>query len=61
MILPGDIKSSMNSNKVYGKKGDRVQVVKEHGDVAIVEDSKGNRFPINVKAINNQIIQNELF
>jgi len=33
--------------KVRGKKGDSVKVISQHGDVYIVEDSKGERYSVN--------------
>jgi len=32
--------------KQYGKKNDRVELISEHGNVCIVEDKQGSRYPV---------------
>jgi formylmethanofuran dehydrogenase subunit D len=36
----------MYSKIQYGKAGDEVKVVSEHGDMVIVENTEGSRFPM---------------
>jgi formylmethanofuran dehydrogenase subunit D len=36
----------MYSKIEYGKAGDEVKVVSEHGDMVIVENTEGSRFPM---------------
>lgn len=44
--LTEDIRSHGRGTPIYGKKGSVVRVVSWHGDVAIVESIKGDRFPV---------------
>ncbi|QJB39747.1 hypothetical protein HF324_18535 [Chitinophaga oryzae] len=47
--LLADAFSAFYQDKVrlhYGKAGDRVKIISEHGAVLIVEDKNGNRFPV---------------
>lgn len=43
---------------IYAKKGETVKLIKDHGRAMIVEDERGNRFPINSKNIIS--LKNEL-
>jgi len=45
MILLDDIKSVINPKKFYGKKGERVELIADHGDVLIVKGLTG-KFPV---------------
>jgi hypothetical protein len=47
MKLKKDIISSGKDKAMYGKKGEEVKVVNNyHGEVAIVMNSKGDKFPV---------------
>jgi hypothetical protein len=46
MILSKTIESSVRKGVVYGNQGDTIKVIKDDGQVAIVEDKFGNRFPV---------------
>jgi hypothetical protein len=35
------------SNRLYGAAGSQVAIIADHSTVQIVEDSAGNRFPVN--------------
>jgi formylmethanofuran dehydrogenase subunit D len=35
----------------YGKKGDKIKIIAEHGEVLIVEDTKGRRFSVNKEKV----------
>lgn len=45
MRLKTDI-ISVFKNHVYGKAGEEVKVISEHGEVFIVENKKGIRYPV---------------
>ena len=50
-----DVKS--NKGNLYGKKGDKVMIVRVDADNCIVEDTNGNRFPVRreyLTIVNNQ-------
>ena len=49
-ILTRDEMSIVKNNKLYGQKGEEVTVIAKHGDVWIVENVVGWRFPIRVKS-----------
>ncbi len=53
MKLSQDIRSSINSNKIYGAQGDTVAVITYHGSVAIVEGIDGNRFRVKAELLVN--------
>ncbi|MBV7531317.1 hypothetical protein [Chitinophaga sp. sic0106] len=53
LTLQEDAISTVN-RKVYAAKGTRVTLVAEHGDVLIVQSSKGERFPIHITNIKTQ-------
>jgi hypothetical protein len=44
-LLQDDITSQFKS-QVYGRYGEEVTLVADHGNVWIVEDQKGQRFPV---------------
>lgn len=46
LTLLSDIVSNGKGGKVYGKKGEQVQLISDRGGVLIVEDKKGERFPV---------------
>ncbi len=46
-----DIVSTFKKGFVYGKKGDTVTEVCRTGDVLIVEDKKGERYPANINKL----------
>ena len=69
--LKCDVRSNFN-NKVYGNKGDIVEIINKRGVVYVVENINGKRFPVHESEINEangtlektnttekQIIQNE--
>ena len=43
--------TSPTRKTIYAKKGNTVKLVSDHGRALIVENEKGNRFPINSKNI----------
>lgn len=46
--LAVEIRSTVKSEKIYGRRGDEVTVYMKKGDTAwIVEDKSGNRFTVN--------------
>lgn len=45
-LLSDDIISTFHKLKPYGKKGEKVKEVSDHGNVLIVENLKGERFPV---------------
>ncbi len=48
------ITSTINKSKVYGEAGDKVKIVSDHHPALIVENVKGERFPVladNVKKV----------
>ena len=47
MILSKSIESTVRKGHIYGNPGDEVKVISDDGQVAIVEDRKGERFPVN--------------
>lgn len=51
MKLSQDIRSSLDTDCVYGLQGDTVTVICYHGSVAIVEDLSGKRFPVNAELL----------
>ena len=54
-ILNIDVKSPKGN--LYGKKGDKVMIVRVDADNCIVEDTNGNRFPVRreyLTIVNNQ-------
>jgi hypothetical protein len=45
--LKKDLYSKSNKKHCYGKQGDEVKVVNQnHGEIIIVSDAHGNRFPV---------------
>jgi len=49
----------MYSKIEYGKAGDEVKVVSEHGDMVIVENTEGNRYPMLKIYLTEEIIIHE--
>lgn len=50
-ILQKDIISMFHKDgkpTIYGKSGEKVEVISEHGDVLIVKGKKGDLFPVNI-------------
>ena len=47
MILSKTVESSLRKGHVYASAGDQVKVIRQGDLVAIVEDQKGERFPVN--------------
>lgn len=45
MNLKCDIRSHMHSEVIYGRQGSIVKVITDDGQVCIVEDREGKRFP----------------
>ena len=43
-----------NGQKIYGVKNEEVELVADHGNVWIVENKKGIRYPVNVSKLNIQ-------
>jgi hypothetical protein len=58
MYLTRDIYSNFNGHQ-YGKAGDLVKEVADHGEVKIVETAKGLRFPVRVEYLTDQVGQIE--
>jgi hypothetical protein len=42
-------KDNLYRNAVWGKKGERVKIISVSGNAVIYENSKGVRYPCNVK------------
>ncbi|WBV60269.1 hypothetical protein PFY12_14670 [Chryseobacterium camelliae] len=42
-------KDNLNKNAVWGKKGEKVKIISVSGNAVIYENSKGLRYPCNVK------------
>jgi hypothetical protein len=51
MIIKVDVHSHLRPGHVYGRKGEEVTIVKEFETVLIVQNSCGNRFPVNPKSL----------
>lgn len=47
-------KDSKGNNIIYAKKGITVTEVSAHGEVVIVKDDKGNRFPAHITKLKKQ-------
>lgn len=43
--------SNVKKKVMYGKSGDKVKIVSDNGNVLIVEDKAGNRFPASKEAV----------
>lgn len=62
MILTADIRSKLKPEHLYGKKGDVVSIIADHGNVVCVEGTDRNRFAVNKKylddysATNNDVL-----
>jgi hypothetical protein len=46
MRLKNDVFSYLKPQHVYGRKGDKVQIIRDCENVLIVENTYGNRFPV---------------
>lgn len=55
LTLLSDIVSNGKGGKVYGKKGEQVQLISDRGGVLIVEDKKGERFPVKKEDVKEKI------
>lgn len=55
--LKKTIYSSFNAGYVYGRKGDEVKLINRSDNVCIVEDEKGNKFPILLEDLTGLIIE----
>lgn len=42
-------KDNLYRNEVWGKKGERVKIISVSGNAVIYENSKGVRYPCNIK------------
>lgn len=42
-------KDNVNKGNMWGKKGERVKIISVSGNAVIYENSKGVRYPCNVK------------
>jgi hypothetical protein len=51
MILTADIRSTLKPEHVYGKKGDTVFFIADHGNVVCVEGPNGKKFAVHKKYI----------
>lgn len=52
--LKEDVKSNFHRNKesiIYGEKGDKVTEIARSEHVLVVEDKKGERFPVNIEKL----------
>lgn len=45
-ILTEDVKSNKSDKPPYGNKGESVEIISESETVFIVENTKGNRYPV---------------
>lgn len=57
MILTEDIRSYVKQEVVYGYKGDEVTIISTSGNVHIVSNSSGNRFPVHESKIAEQVTE----
>jgi hypothetical protein len=55
LTLLSDIVSNGKGGKVYGKKGDEVRLISDRGGVLIVEDKKGERFPVKKEMVKEKL------
>ena len=45
-LLKVDIQTQMHKGKLYGSAGEEVKIISIHGEVLIVENMSGFRFPV---------------
>ena len=46
MKLSKEIRSKLKPEVVYGNEGEEVKLIRQDGNVAIVENDRGDRFPV---------------
>jgi hypothetical protein len=49
IILKEDIFSTLKPKDQYGKKGEKVTVISDHGAAIIVMNSSGNKYSVNAE------------
>lgn len=54
MKLYKDVRSKLKPEVLYGKEGEEVNVISEDGQVAIVENDKGDRFPVRMDLLTDE-------
>lgn len=54
MKLSKEIRSKLKPDVVYGKEGEEVKVIREDGHMAIVENDKGDRFPVTMDLLTDE-------
>jgi hypothetical protein len=55
-FLREDIESHVKRGHIYGRKGDQVNIVAEHGEVMIVEATSGDRYPVRIEKLSEKPI-----
>ncbi len=59
MKLKCDVYSLVGKGKIYGYSGDEVKIISDKGNVLVVEDSKGNRFPVSIDEVTTSEVQSK--
>lgn len=64
MILTKTIRSILDRNEIYGNAGEEVKLIADHGNVLIVANAVGFRFPVNTEFVSSDdepvIVQEEI-
>ncbi|MBK7885512.1 MAG: hypothetical protein IPJ81_18235 [Chitinophagaceae bacterium] len=47
----------LNQEVLYGKQGEEIKVISKQGAMCIVENTKGERFPVNISALTEDPIE----
>lgn len=59
MKLKVDVYSHLRPDRMYGKKGDEVILIRERGNVAIVEGPDLNRFSVPIENLTEDAVPTE--
>jgi hypothetical protein len=51
--LTQTIRSACKPSIIYGNEGEEVNIIANHGEVMIVENKEGNKFPVNKQFLND--------
>jgi formylmethanofuran dehydrogenase subunit D len=54
--LTQTIRSACKPSIIYGNEGEEVNIIADHGEVMIVENKEGNKFPVNKQFLNDGTI-----
>lgn len=55
--LSSDITSQFNRKEIYGYKGEKVTLISDRGNIWIMENKNGQRFPVNAELISQTIVE----